>query len=145
MSRILGQDEEYFITDTEGIPFEVGEYDNLYGLNDKLEQYDALDEREQLCVAFLLSESYDWDYSMENYDDVILYSNESLEDVAYALVEEGCFGSVGDGLVNYIDYDAIARDLGHDGYVQTDEESSAILGRLTLTVGTQIGTLILTH
>jgi len=62
-------------------------------------------------VAFLLSESYDWDYSMENYDDVILYSNESLEDVAYALVEEGCFESVGDGLVNYIDYDAIARDL----------------------------------
>jgi len=46
LSRILGQDEEYFITDTEGIPFEVGEYDNLYGLNDKLEQYDALDERE---------------------------------------------------------------------------------------------------
>jgi antirestriction protein len=121
LSRILGQDEECFISDTDGIPFEVGEYDNLYGLNDKLEQYDALDEREQLCVAFLLSESYDWDYSMENYDDVILYSNESLEDVAYALVEEGCFGTVGDGLVNYVDYEAIARDLGHDGYIQTDE------------------------
>jgi antirestriction protein len=80
-----------------------------------------VDEREQLCVAFLLSESYDWDYSMENRDGVILYASESLEDVAYALVEDGCFGTVGDGLVNYIDYDAIARDLSYDGYVQTDE------------------------
>jgi antirestriction protein len=121
ISRILSQDKECFITDSEGIPFDVGEHDDLYDLNDKLQQYEALDEREQLCVAFLLSESYDWDYSMENRDDVILYADESLEEVAYALVEDGCFGEIPESLSNYVDYEAIARDLSYDGYVQTDE------------------------
>ncbi len=58
---------------------------------------------------------------MEHHKEVIIYPEETLEDVAYSLVEDGCFETVGDGLVNYIDYDAIARDLEHDGYVQTDE------------------------
>ena len=60
LSRVLGQNKEYFITDTDGIPFEVSEYDDLYGLNEKLEQYEALDDHEHLCVAFLLSEGYGW-------------------------------------------------------------------------------------
>ena len=121
MRRVLNQDEEYFITDTEGIPFEVSEFDDLYGLNDKLYEYEALYCHEQLGVSFLLSEGFDWNYSLENREDVIMYLDESLEDVAYSLVEDGCFGTVGDGLVNYIDYSSIAKDLSYDGYVQTDQ------------------------
>jgi len=121
LRRVLSQGEEYFITDSEGCPLEVNEHENLWDLNEKLQQYEALDEHEQLCVSFLLSENYDWDYSMENRDDVIVYLNESLEDVAVSLVENGCFGTVGDGLVNYIDYSSIAKDLSYDGYVQRAE------------------------
>lgn len=121
MSRVLCLDEEYFITDSEEMPFEVGEHDDPYRLNEKLEQYEPLDEHEQLCVAFLLSEGYDWAYCMENHENVILYPQESLEDVAYLLVKDGCFGIVSDGLSNYIDYTAIARDLGYDGYVERVE------------------------
>ncbi len=120
LSRVC-QDEEYFISDSEGIPFDVGEYDDLCGLNEKLEEYEALDEHEKLCVAFLLSEGHDWNFSIDNHEDVILYASERLEKVAYSLVDEGCFGPVGDGLSNYIDYAAIARDLSYDGYVQRDE------------------------
>ncbi len=58
---------------------------------------------------------------MDRYEDVILYAEESLEDVAYSLVEDRCFGPVGDGLSNYIDYAAIARDLSYDGYVERTE------------------------
>jgi len=58
---------------------------------------------------------------MENRDDVIVYADKSLEDVAYSLAQDGCFGAVGDGLRNYVDYEAIGRDLGYDGYIQTDE------------------------
>ena len=54
MSRVLCLDEEYFITDFDGIPFDVNEYDNPYRLNEKLEQYQVLEEHEQLCVAFLM-------------------------------------------------------------------------------------------
>jgi len=49
LSRIL-------FTDIDGIPFDVGEYDNLWDLNDKLEQFSALGDYEQLCVSFLISE-----------------------------------------------------------------------------------------
>ncbi len=51
ISRVLCLDEEYFITDFDGIPFDVGEYDNLYRLNEKLDQYEVLDGHEQLCVC----------------------------------------------------------------------------------------------
>ena len=121
ISRIACKDEEYFISDSEDIPFDVGEYDNPYRLNEKLEQYEALDDHERLCVAFLLSEGYEWQHAMDHHEDVILYAEESLEDTAYSLVEDGCFGSVGDGLSIYIDYAAVARDLSLDGYVQRAE------------------------
>ena len=50
MSRFLCLGEECFITDSDGIPFDVNEYDNPFRPNEKL------------CVAFLLSEGYDWTY-----------------------------------------------------------------------------------
>lgn len=121
MSRVLCLDEEYFIIDSEDIPFDVGEYDNPFRLNEKLEKYDALDDHEKLCAAFLLSEGYDWQCAMDHHEDVILYADERLEDVAYSLVEDGCLGTVGEGLSNYIDYAAIARDLSYDGCVERSE------------------------
>ncbi len=121
MSRVLCLDEEYFITDSEDIPFDVNEYDNPFTLNEKLEQYEALDDHEKLCVVFLLSEGYDWTYCIDHHEDVTVYPQESLEDVAYSLVEDGCFGTVPESLSNYIDYEAIARDLGYDGYVEREE------------------------
>lgn len=62
-----------------------------------------------------------FEYAMEHCNDVILYAEERLEDVAYSLVNEGCFGTIPESLRNYIDYESIARDLGHDGYVQREE------------------------
>jgi len=111
-------DEEYFISDSEDIPFEVGEYDDPWKLNEKLELYEALDEHEQLCISFLISEGYEWNYSLNHYEDVTVYAGEKLKDVAYSLVEDGCFGTMPESLSNYIDYEAIARDLGYDGYIE---------------------------
>lgn len=58
MTRVLCIGEEYFITDSDGIPFDVGEYDNPYEINQNLQEYDALESPEVLCVSFLLSEGY---------------------------------------------------------------------------------------
>jgi antirestriction protein len=121
MSRVLCLDEEYFITDSEDIPFEVSEFSDPFQLNEQLEQYEALGESEKLCVAFLLSEGHGWQHALDHHEDVILYSKESMEDVAYTLVEIGCFGAIPESLSNYIDYEAIARDLGYDGYVEREE------------------------
>lgn len=48
--------------------------------------------------------------------DVTIYHVFSLRELAEQFVEEGLFGDIPERLQNYIDYDAIARDLHHDGY-----------------------------
>ena len=103
MSRHRILDEEYFITDSDAIPFDVSEYADVHDLNRKVVEYEALESHEKLCVAFLLSEDYDWDYSLENREDVILYYESTLEDVAYSLVENQCFGKVPESLILFND------------------------------------------
>ncbi len=39
---------------------------------------------------------------------------DSLKELAYHFVEEGLFGQIPDTIQCYLDYDAIARDLGMD-------------------------------
>jgi hypothetical protein len=51
--------------------------------------------------------------------DVDLYETDSLRDLAEQFVDEGLFGDIPKHLANYIDYDAIARDLAMD-YSQTE-------------------------
>lgn len=92
LSRILCLDEEYFITDSEGIPFDVNEYDDPFRVNENLERYKALEAPEKLRVAFLLSEGYEWTYCIDHHGNVTVYPQETLEDVAYSLIEDGCFG-----------------------------------------------------
>jgi antirestriction protein len=46
--------------------------------------------------------------------DVDLYTEMTLKDLAYQFVDEGLFGTIPDNIAPYIDYDAIARDLGMD-------------------------------
>jgi antirestriction protein len=121
MSRHRILDEEYFITETDGFPFDVGEFADVRELSRKVVEYEALESHEKLCVAFLLSEDYGWDYSLEHREDVILYYESTLEDVAYSLIENQCFGKVPESLCHYIDYEAIARDLGFDGYEEREE------------------------
>lgn len=73
---------------------------------------DNLDDFQLLQVNILL---YDWDNlenALENYEIVQVYQDLDYEDLAYELVEEGIFWDVSKYLENYIDYKAIARDLG---------------------------------
>lgn len=46
--------------------------------------------------------------------DVDLYHVDSMKELAEQMVEEGLFGDIPEHLVNYIDMDAIARDLSFD-------------------------------
>ncbi|MGJ8531685.1 MAG: antirestriction protein ArdA [Alphaproteobacteria bacterium] len=46
--------------------------------------------------------------------DLDIYELDSLKDLAEQFVEEGLFGDIPERLQFYIDYDAIARDLGVD-------------------------------
>lgn len=46
--------------------------------------------------------------------DISLYRVDSLRDLAIDFVDEGLFGDIAPSIACYIDYDAIARDLGCD-------------------------------
>ena len=63
---------------------------------------------------------YSFDLESDNPDDldIDLYTGMDLNDLAHQFVEDGLFGDIPERLSNYIDYDAIARDLAHD-YAET--------------------------
>lgn len=121
LKRVLGCDEEYFITDFEA-PFSIDEYDNLQELNEFVEELEKLDEYEQEKVFHLINTiGYSRDDALEKHEDVTFYPNMTLEEVTVELVEEGIFGNIADNIKCYIDYEKLARDLSMDGYYETEK------------------------
>lgn len=118
--------EEYFITDYEWSDidfYDVDEHHSLYDLNKDAEALEALNDYQLKAVAFLFSEGIvsNIDDALTKVDDIIIYDysdDTSFTDVyellAYDLVEEGCFGEIPITLENYIDYEAIGKDLSYD-------------------------------
>jgi antirestriction protein len=122
------QDPEWFVNDyeytTDLEPFEVHELDNYFDLNEKLLQLDSLEEWEREEIAAAVEA---WGYSFEEAIEkqqagrFILYRGQDLEDVAYDLVNECYFTKdTPELLTRYFDYEAFARDLSFDGYVETE-------------------------
>lgn len=111
--------EELAIHDFEA-PFKVEEYDNIEELNEIAEQIEDLDEYDQQKLVYLMDDGCNFKQALNGLDDCDFYPDTTLEDVAYNLVEEGCFGSIPKSIQNYIDYEAIARDLSFDGYHETN-------------------------
>ena len=106
--------EEHFITDYECEYMEIGEYDNLEKLNDIAEKMESLNSSDIKKFKALMEEGYDFEYSFNNYDDVEIYEEMNINELAEQFVEDGLFGEIPKPLINYIDYDAIARDLSMD-------------------------------
>ena len=130
--------EEFFITDFEweddgmGKAYSVSEHSDPYKLNEVAEELSNLEEFERLQVQFLLYEGYEFEYALQNHEDVTIYdyrSSNSFKDVyellAEDLVDEGCFGDIPANLTYYIDYSAIGRDLSID----YTEFQDGLLGR----------------
>jgi antirestriction protein len=113
--------EEYFISDFswgDHELFDVGEYSNLSQINEQLQQLEDKSDHELKAIAFLLSESLatDIDDAISKADDVIIHSNQSMEDIAYDLIQE-CYNihELSPIIANHIDYQGIGRDLEMDG------------------------------
>ena len=119
--------EEIFITDYSWKGksiFDVEEYDSPWDLNDDIGKLFELSESQQKAVAFLLSEqfTYDMDDAIQKSDDVIIHENQTLEDVAYSLLQE-CYelDKLPPIIANNIDYEGVARELEYDGnYFEVD-------------------------
>ena len=60
--------------------------------------------------------------------DIDLYEFDSLKELAEQFVDEGLFGEIPASIQNYLDYDAIARDLGFD-YSETEIAGTRLIYR----------------
>lgn len=109
------REDEYFIADWECEVYGlVHEYSNIRELNEIAEKLESLSYYDLHRLKYLIEEeSYKFYEALERLEDVEFWQDSTIKDVAYDLVEQGCIN-----IKNYIDYDAIARDLGFDGYTQ---------------------------
>lgn len=129
IAKAMGDDDpEYFINDyewTSNIDLgEVGEMDSITKWNETLNDLDELDKWEQMEVMAAMEA---FDYELEEAIDsqrsgcFTFYPDKTLEEVAEDLVAE-CYmpdSEVAKFLARYFDYEAFARDLGYDGYCET--------------------------
>ena len=129
-----GIDEELFIQDIEGIPSSSRNWDyvNPQQLFETLLESGILDDYNlyELFEAYLEVNNYDdWENLVSSHgsrwdDDIILYRNQDMDDIAYDLMHE--YYEIPDYLDNYIDYSSFARDLSYDGYYETSKGVLAI-------------------
>lgn len=81
-----------------------------------MEEYDklivrAILEVEDMTIAEASEIVQDGNY--------MFYNVETFDEFIDILIDEGVFGDIPNNLINYLDYDAIARDLQFDGYTMT--------------------------
>lgn len=124
-----GIDEELFIQDIEGIPAnsENWDYVNPQELFETLLESGILDDDDlyDLFTAYLEVNNFDdWQGLVKSHgnrwdEDLVLYRNQDMEDVAYELMHE--LYNIPDCLESYIDYSRFARDLSYDGFHETSK------------------------
>ena len=113
--------EEYFITDwywQKHELFDVDEYHNIHQLNQQLQDLEFKSDHELQALSFLLQQqlAVDIEDALTKVDDVIIYSNYSMSDIAYDLMQE-CYQAdkLPSIIANNIDYDGIAKELEYEG------------------------------
>ena len=82
-----------------------------------LEACDDWNDDQKRKVIIAVGEcGYSFDLTSGDPDDfdIDLYEIDSLRELAEQFVEEGLFGDIPESIRNYLDYDAMARDLGMD-------------------------------
>ncbi|MCV6545687.1 MAG: antirestriction protein ArdA [Cohaesibacter sp.] len=85
---------------------------------EKLEEWEDWNKTDIVIAVGECGYSFDLESDDPNDLDIDLYAGMDLNDLAHQFVAEGLFGDIPERLTNYLDYDAIARDLGHD-YAET--------------------------
>lgn len=88
------------------------------------------DDDQKTRVILAVGEcGYDFTASTQPDDfDLEIYPVETLRELAEQFVEEGLFGDIPEPLQFYIDYDAIARDLGMD-YAEAEVAGKRLIYR----------------
>jgi antirestriction protein len=128
IAAVMGDnDPEWTVHDyewtTEIDLFDVGEYDNITELNERLQELESLEEWELEEVAAAMEAfGYEFPEAVERQQRgyFTLYRNMDLEEVAEEIINECYFAKdTPEIFTRYFDYKAFARDLRFDGYTET--------------------------
>lgn len=110
--------EEYAIHDYE-LPFDVDEYTPISRINDLCERIEELDGSPILEELKEIQSMWfsNLEELLDHVDDLICYIEcDSMEEFAMYYIEEtGLLGEVPENLQNYIDYQALGRDMELEG------------------------------
>ena len=71
-------------------------------------------EMDLIQMVLMLDEGNDLEYVFSNYDDCSYYVVNSYTELAELFCDDGLFGDIPKHLENYIDYEAMGRDLSYD-------------------------------
>jgi len=121
--------EEWFITDYEWSDielFEVEEYMDVYALNKDIKRVEGLSIQELKAIRFLFENAIvtDVNKAIGELDDVIVYEDTTMEDLAYSVLED-CYEiyKLPAIIANHIDYTAVARTFEYEGrYTMLDND-----------------------
>jgi antirestriction protein len=74
------------------------------------------EDHSKIRCIIAMENGFDFDVETDDVDsvDVDIYVVETMRELAEQFVDEGLFGEIPETLQNYIDFDAIARDLAVD-------------------------------
>lgn len=110
---------DYVITDYENdVNYEVGDYEPIGLLNDLADRLQQVDDLVWLA-AYMDETGESLDEAIDNYEDnSVFYGGMTLEEVAEEFVDET--EDLSEFARRYFDYEALARDLRIDGYVEYD-------------------------
>ena len=124
--QIIEKFGDYIITDydCELGHISINKKIHLDSLNELVKELSLLAPYEKREISAILEAGYsDLENAFTIYEnrEYNFYPEMTLKDVAEELVSEGMFGEVPEPLMFYIDYEAIARDLGFSGYMETED------------------------
>ena len=107
-------DLELFNADWEGSNM-INENTGFLRVQEISETLEALEDQDQKKIDYLMDyNGASFEEAMENYEDVELYEDMNMNDLATLFIEDGFLGEIPDHLINYINYEAYARDLSMD-------------------------------
>lgn len=113
----IGNPEEVFITDYESdCGIEIGEYEYLPALNEKTKTLEMVDA--DLITALMeIGETLEDALEIAEAERYIFYPGQTVADVAVDYVETMQLPELA---LRYFDYEALERDLGFDGWHDTE-------------------------
>jgi hypothetical protein len=118
-------DPEWFVNDyewtTDFEPFDVEEMENYFKLNECLQELDNLNGYEQTALcAIIEATGDDIEQALKTLQRewYTFYPDMDLEEVAEEIIND-CY-NLPEFALRYFDYSAFARDLGFDGYTETN-------------------------